>query len=258
MNRKRLLIGIIFVVIIAGAMFAVFAKNNDPSTATKKQSTPKQNQKPVSEQPGFNKKQHSVDDPTSIWVVTNKLRPLQPKNYKPTDLVIPDVPLRVPGHETMYLRREAATALEQLFAGAKTDGLILKLSSGFRSYDYQVNLYNGYVNSQGRETADTQSARPGYSEHQTGLAVDVRPTNGECDLEQCFGDMAEGQWVAANAYKYGFIIRYTKDNAQIAGYSYEPWHLRYVGIPLATELHNKNISTLEEFFGLDPAPDYSN
>jgi D-alanyl-D-alanine carboxypeptidase len=130
------------------------------------------------------------------------------------------------------------------------------LSSGYRSYDYQVGLYNGYVKSQGQATADTQSARPGYSEHQTGLAVDIEPASKKCELDACFADTPEGKWLVANAYKYGFILRYTQDKTAVTGYAYEPWHFRYVGTPLATEMHNQNVATLEEFFNLPVAPDY--
>jgi D-alanyl-D-alanine carboxypeptidase len=112
------------------------------------------------------------------------------------------------------------------------------------------------VNVQGKAVADSQSARPGYSEHQTGLAVDVEPTSRKCEVEACFGDTPEGKWVAANAHKFGFIIRYPKNMQSVTGYIYEPWHIRYVGKELAGEMHKQNIATLEQFFGLEAAPDY--
>jgi zinc D-Ala-D-Ala carboxypeptidase len=208
-------------------------------------------------EPIFDKNQLSIDDPASIWVVTNKQRPLRPQNYIPADLVFPLVRLRVPGNESMQLRTEAAGALEEMFAGASNDGIELMLSSGYRSYKYQVNLYGSYVKSQGQAQADTQSARPGYSEHQTGLAADLRPINGKCELEQCFGDLPEGKWVAENAHTYGFIIRYPAQSKQVVGYEYEPWHIRYVGKDLAAEYIRTNATTLEGFFDLLPAPDYS-
>jgi D-alanyl-D-alanine carboxypeptidase len=198
---------------------------------------------------GFNKTQYSTTDPDSIWVIVNKPLPLNPIDYTPKDLVTPDVPLRVPGNESMQLRKVTATALEKLIAGAKGDGYDLMLASGYRSYTYQVNLYNGYVKSSSQAEADKTSARPGHSEHQTGLALDVEPTTKKCELDACFGDLPEGKWVAANAYKYGFIIRYPADKVDVTGYDYEPWHIRYVGVPLATELHDKGVKTLEEFFG---------
>jgi D-alanyl-D-alanine carboxypeptidase len=110
-------------------------------------------------------------------------------------------------------------------------------------------LYNGYVAKDGQAAADRYSAKPGTSEHQTGLAMDVCLANSGCSLEQAFGDTPAGKWVAANAHKYGFIVRYLPGKDAITGYEYEPWHLRYVGIELATELQRNN-KTMEEFFGL--------
>ena len=207
---------------------------------------------------GFNKKQYSLTDPTSIWVIVNKQHPLNPKDYAPSDLVVPNVPLRVPGNESMEVRQVTATALEAMFAAAKTQGINLMLSSGYRSYVYQVNLYNGYVQSQGQAAADTESARPGYSEHQTGLAADLEPVSRNCEVEQCFAATPEGEWLVANAYKYGFIIRYTADKVPVTGYEYEPWHVRYVGTALSNEMHKDGIETLEEFFGVSGGQSYAN
>lgn len=208
--------------------------------------------------PGFNKQQFSLDNPNSLWVVANKQRPLQPTSYQPTDLVAPNVALRLNADtQEMQMRKSTATAIEQLFAAAKQDGYDLLVSSAFRSREYQEGLYNTYVRQQGRAVADTQSARPGHSEHQTGLAVDIGAASRECEIEECFGDMPEGKWVAANAYKFGFIVRYQKDKQSITGYIYEPWHLRFVGKELAAELHKQGTPTLEEFFGLPAAPDYN-
>ena len=205
----------------------------------------------------FNKQRLSLTDPSSLWVIANKHRPLQPKTYTPSDLVVPDVPLRLTAKDDeMKLRREAAGALRALFAEAEQKGLKLMVSSAYRSYSFQTGLYNRYVQQQGQATADTQSARPGFSEHQTGLAVDVEPASRTCEVEACFGDTPEGQWVAANAYKYGFIIRYQEGEQDTTGYVYEPWHLRYVGQDLSQELYQQGNPTLEDFFGLEPASDY--
>lgn len=204
----------------------------------------------------FNKTLFSTTDPTSIWVVVNKKHPLNPIDYVPADLRMPNVPLRVPGNESMQLRAVSATALEQLFAGAKADGLSLMVSSGYRSYVYQTNLYGGYVKSDGQAQADQESARPGYSEHQTGLAVDIEPAARDCELEQCFATTPEGKWLDANAYKYGFIHRYTPDKVSITGYESEPWHFRYVGQALAGQMQSTGITTLEEFFGISGGQSY--
>jgi D-alanyl-D-alanine carboxypeptidase len=206
----------------------------------------------------FDKKQHSIDAADSTWLVVNKTRPLNPPDYKPANLVAPGIPLRLStADEEMLMRADAARALGQLNAGVKAEtGLEIMLASAYRSYGFQRGLYNRYVSEQGQETADQQSARPGYSEHQTGLAADVEPTSRECEVEDCFADTKEGKWVAANAYKYGFVIRYPENRQRTTGYIYEPWHLRYVGADLATAVHEAGDPTLEEFFGLPAAPDY--
>lgn len=190
---------------------------------------------------------------TLSWVV-NKRRPLNPKTYVPPNLVFPNVRLRVPGNESMKIRADVGAAIEQLFAAATAAGHSPMLSSGYRSYSYQVSLYGSYVKSQGQAEADKQSARPGYSEHQTGLAFDICNA-GNCQLVQSFSDTPLGQWVAAHAHEYGFIIRYLNGKQGITGYIYEPWHLRYVGVDTATQVKNSG-KTLEEFFGLPAAPDY--
>ncbi len=205
----------------------------------------------------FDKKQHSLDEPGSVWVITNKHRPLTPKDYKPNDLVAPDVPLRLNASaEEMQVRREVGVALQAMFAAAKNEGLKLMVSSAFRSYDFQKGLYNRYVSQQGQAIADTQSARPGYSEHQTGLAVDLEPASRKCEVEACFADTPEGKWIAQHAHEYGFVVRYGKEQQAITGYIYEPWHVRYVGKSLAQEAHKKGNPPLETFFSLAAAPDY--
>lgn len=205
----------------------------------------------------FNPSLYSLTDPSSIWAVINKQRPLNPKEYVPADLKTPSVALRLSDtSSSMKLREEAATALMHLFAAAESNGTPLRLSSAYRSYTYQVGLYNGYVTKEGQNSADAESARPGYSEHQTGLAADVGNLNGACEVEVCFGDSPAGKWVAINGYKYGFIVRYPAGLTEVTGYEYEPWHLRYVGVDLATEMHRRDIQTLEQFFKLGSAANY--
>lgn len=246
MKKFPLIICIVLIVLVG---WFVFTQNRDTDTPKDSDSTNKQQ--------AFNKKLYSLDNPDSLWVIANKQRPLQPKSYEPTDLVAPDVALRLDaGAEEMQMRAEAATALEHMFADAKKDGLDLMVSSAFRSHDYQEGLYNTYVKQQGKAVADTQSARPGFSEHQTGWAVDVEPASRNCEVETCFADTPEGKWVAANAYRYGFVVRYHDGKQDVTGYIYEPWHLRYVGEALSEEVHKQGDPTLEEFFGLPPAPDY--
>lgn len=230
-------------------LIVVIAGSNNQTLSNFSRSSSKQS---------FNKKRLSVDDPNSLWVVVNKTRPLNPANYAPPDLITPNIPLRFSAdNDEMKLRRPAAEALETMVADAKKESVNLMNASAYRSYNLQTIVYNDFVKSQGKSTADTQSARPGFSEHQTGLAVDLEPTDRSCEVEDCFANTAEGKWLAKNAYKYGFILRYQPTTQSIVGYKYEPWHFRYVGQELATELKNQNNATLEDFFGLGSAPDYN-
>lgn len=188
-----------------------------------------------------------LGDPAGLSVLVNKSRPLNPASYAPGDLVN----ARGSGQ---YLRAEAAAWLNGLFQGAADAGTGgLAVVSGYRSYAQQQQLYAYYVSIYGQAQADLISARPGYSEHQTGLAVDVGNANGSCGLSTCFGDTAAGIWVAANAYKYGFIVRYPNGYTGTTGYSYEPWHLRYVGVDLATDMKRRGIPTMEQYFAGNPS-----
>jgi D-alanyl-D-alanine carboxypeptidase len=210
-----------------------------------------------SQQATFNKEQFSLTNPNSIWVVVNKHNPLQPKDYAPTDLVVPSIPLRTSASNgEMHLRKAAATALENMSADAKAQGVHFMLASGYRSYSLQVSVYGSEVKSYGQGKADTESARPGYSEHQTGLAMDLEDANRTCEVTDCFANLPEGKWLAANAYSYGFIIRYVPSKVAVTGYRYEPWHIRYIGTDLSTQMHKDNILTLEEFFSLPAASSY--
>ena len=143
------------------------------------------------------------------------------------------------------LTSTTTNAFYKMQAASKLENLNIYLSSGFRSYSTQDRIYNNYVARDGKVAADTYSARPGYSEHQSGLAFDVNQIN------DTFNDSAEAKWLANNCYKYGFILRYPKGKEDITGYKYESWHFRYVGVDLATKLYNNgNWITLEEYFGI--------
>lgn len=198
---------------------------------------------------------YPTDEASSIWVVVNKGRIL-PTSYAPANLVAPNVPLRLSSiNSEMHVRADTAAAMEKMFAAAKIDGISLKLESGYRSYAEQASVYAGYVSASGQQQADTFSARPGHSEHQTGLAADIEPSDRTCEVEQCFETTPEGKWLAANAYKYGFTIRYKKNTQNLTGYEFEPWHIRYVGIELAAQLNNSG-QTLEQYFNLPIYIDY--
>lgn len=204
----------------------------------------------------FDKRQQSLDNPASPWIIANKRRPLNPLQYVPP-LAAPDMKLRLNARTPeMQVSTQALADLERLAMAAEAAGRPLMLASGYRSYQSQVAVYNNEVKRYGQTQADRQSARPGHSEHQTGLAIDLAPASGQCMIEECFGELPEGKWLIAHAHEYGFIIRYPQGKEAVTGYLYEPWHLRYVGRELAAELHKQGNPTLEEFFGLPAAPTY--
>lgn len=142
------------------------------------------------------------------------------------------------------MTKDAALAFEEMAKAAKKDGYTVRAVSTYRSYSYQTNLYNNYASSDGKEKADTYSARAGFSEHQTGLAVDV--DNSKVSYTK-FGTTKEFGWMKENCYKYGFILRYTKETEFITGYMNEPWHYRYVGLEIAKYIHD-NPMTYEEYY----------
>lgn len=197
----------------------------------------------------------SLADPAREWVVVNKQRPLVPIDWEPDPVIAPaDMQRTVDGR----LRPAAADALTALVATAQAEGAgAIGLNSAFRSFSSQTRTYNGYVDSLGRDAADLQSARPGFSEHQTGLATDVAACDGGCGAIEDLGGTPQGAWVAANAWRFGFVVRYEDGYTPVTGYQAEPWHLRYIGPELAQVYHDGGYHTLEEFFGLPAAPDYA-
>lgn len=245
----------IAVLLIVGALF-VFAQradapmpdNSSESEQAAGEAEPIEADEPVQEL-GFDINKFAIDEPGSIWWIVNRERPL-PDGYVPPDLSVPDVRLRLAASaEQMQFSDRAIPAVESMFAAANSDGVELVFGSGYRSEALQAQFYNSYVARDGQAAADRYSARPGTSEHQTGLAFDVTSVSGTCHLEVCFEDLPEGQWVGENAHRFGFIIRYLNGKEAITGYQYEPWHLRYVGEELANELHESG-QTMEEFFNL--------
>jgi D-alanyl-D-alanine carboxypeptidase len=172
----------------------------------------------------FNPPKYSIDEADSIWVVVNKQRQISPLKYQPTNLVFPAFP---------------------------------KPNSGFRNYKNQQGLYNRTRDTRGLAVAEKLSARPGHSEHQLGLAADFSVRGQGCVIMVCFGNTEAGKWLAENAHEYGFVLRYPKGYKPITGFQFEPWHFRYVGVELATEMNTRGIKTLEEFWKLESAPDYT-
>ena len=260
---RRLLLGLLVLAVLAAGVVLVVRGTRSPepvaapapapttSAAPVPSSTPPPTPAPTPTtsapaEPTFDRAQLSLDDPASSWVVVNKARPLSPVDYAPTDLV------SLGGR--YELRAEAAQAMQAMLAGAAAEGLTITVQSAYRSYDYQVGVFRNQVARFGEEQAEIQVARPGSSEHQTGLAADVG--GGGCDIDRCFGANEEGRWVAAHAAEYGYVVRYPDGKTDVTGFRYEPWHVRYVGVPLATELQRTGTATLEEFFALPAAPDY--
>lgn len=138
------------------------------------------------------------------------------------------------------MREDGAAALEEMFAAAKEEGINLAIVSGYRSYSKQSSIYSRKKASQGQAAADRVSARPGTSEHQLGLAMDLAK-KGSSQLNSAFGKTKEGQWVSANAYRFGFIVRYLDGYEDVTGYMYEPWHVRYVGLERAKEIYESGL-----------------
>ena len=207
----------------------------------------------------FDPPKYSIDEADSIWVVVNKQKQISPLKYQPESLAFPAFPKpKVQNPFGLQMREEAAIATVELATAMYEAGKgTLILNSGFRTYKNQQGLYNRTRDTQGLVVAEKLSARPGHSEHQLGLAADFSVRGQGCVIMVCFGNTEAGRWLAENAYEYGFVLRYPKGYKPITGFQYEPWHFRYVGIELSTEMRTKGIRTLEEFWGLESAPDYT-
>ncbi|WP_369381235.1 M15 family metallopeptidase [Lysinibacillus fusiformis] len=256
-NRLLLIMGALISVALIVSIFVVYNyKNNqvnsasneqpkstetnksteqDSSTTEKTDTTPETTEKPE-QQPdenGYLPNQTLPTEPTYIKgiLLANKIYPL-PSTFAPEE------------------NPEARKALNQMLEAAKQQGFDLVAFSGYRSFEYQTTLYNNYVNRDGQAAADRYSARPGYSEHQTGLAFDIGERGKEdVWLTEEFGETPAGQWLFAHAQEYGFILRFPQNKEEITGYMYESWHYRYVGKDVAKEIAKQSI-TLEEYLGV--------
>ncbi|KAB3536043.1 M15 family metallopeptidase [Alkaliphilus pronyensis] len=192
----------------------------------------------------------NVEDPEDILVLVNKERQL-PSDYVPSDLVIPNVSFSFSEDlPKKYMRKVAAEALEELFDEAEKDAIELFAVSGYRSYSRQKSIFEANVRRKGEKEANKTSAFPGQSEHQTGLAMDVSSRSVALRLTEELGNVKEGIWLKENAHRFGFIIRYPKGKETTTGYTYEPWHLRYVGKEEAEAIYSSDI-TLEEYLGFE-------
>lgn len=217
-------------------------KSQEPSSSPAPVTSVNSFPSPVSQEPSESPSASAELKYADGVLIVNKSYPV-PSDYEPENLIL------APGSSEEYLVPEVCDAFREMSSDAWSEGLTLWVQSGYRSYQRQNRIYNNYVSQHGREAADTFSARPGHSEHHTGLAFDLNT------ITDSFADTEEGKWVAANCYRYGFIIRYPKNKESITGYKYEPWHLRYLGRDLAEKVYNSGLC-LEEYFGL--TSQYSN
>ena len=189
-----------------------------------------------------------LSSPDSVTVIVNKQRPLDP-GHEPPDLV------PVAGSQ-VRLRAEAADALKSLRAAAAEADVPIAVHSAYRSYGEQAQTFEGWVAALGEDRAVARSARPGHSEHQTGLAVDVVATTGACRTIGCFGETPQAAWLAEHAHEHGWVVRYQEGAEAVTGYDAEPWHLRYVGVDVARAAVEAGATSLETLFGLPAAPGY--
>jgi zinc D-Ala-D-Ala carboxypeptidase len=196
----------------------------------------------------------SIDTASSVWVLVNKRNPLSPKSFVPANLVVPPMPY-ANGHR---LRSDAASALARMAAGSYAAGVgRIGIDTAYRSYATQKALYEKYLALKGRTWTDTWYLRAGYSEHQTGLTVDLLPIGrSSCRINDCIDETPQGVWLARNAWRYGFLLRYEKGRTSTTGVGFEPWHFRFVGTPLARAYHEGGWHTVEQFLDEPAAPTY--
>ena len=190
---------------------------------------------------------YDIDSAKSLQVVVNKKRPLNPVEYFPRGKVQIGYSWVAKPAADAYLLLKAAVSKAKLGT--------LCINSGYRSYSSQTLIHDAKVALLGKTAGEKLAARPGYSEHQTGLAMDISTTQLGCRIG-AFGASRASVWIAANAWQYGFVVRYPNGKTPITGYVWEPWHLRFVGLELAADMKAKNIATLEEYFALPAAPKY--
>ena len=181
---------------------------------------------------------------TEVPVVVRHLEEIDGCTYIDGILVANKVYSLSESYDPGGLTDETAEAFYQMTVDASNEGLNLYVGSDYRSYSEQVEIYNDYCTSYGWELADTFSARPGFSEHQTGMVIDCNT------IDDAFGETAEAEWIALHCAEYGFIISYPADKVDITGYQYEPWHIRYVGVDIAKEINELGLC-LEEYLGID-------
>lgn len=239
--RKRHLIISLIVLMVFALLLSGCGKHQKDEPAAQEE------QDPVEEQVRSDEDQAQLDQDIAdgYLIVVNKQNSL-PEDYKPDDLEGLKYYAEDRSPDARFLRKTAADHFHEMCEAAAADGVEIVSTTAYRSYEFQNQLYTGYVQSKGQEEADRVSARPGTSEHQAGMSADL--STGEIGYVngRSFGDSAAGHWIAEHCWDYGFIIRYPEGTEDITGYSYEPWHVRYVGMVAAREIHEENI-TLEEY-----------
>ncbi len=264
-RQKKIFIGLsvlIFIISVFGTIeFLIYSHSNsvlskinqtildnERSVETSKAIIAKRNEPVYITLPGADRIRALVDNyeaDDSIWALVSKTHPIS-TDYIPEKIKIPEVKTRTDkSDEERSVRGDMEPALIEMFSAAEADGYYLLIGSGYRSADLQAIYFNSLANSIGEEAANQSIARPGQSEHQTALATDISTITRECYISNCFATTDEGIWLAANSFKYGFVLRYPEGKESITGYSYEPWHFRYVGVDLATALHSSGL-TLDE------------
>jgi zinc D-Ala-D-Ala carboxypeptidase len=199
----------------------------------------------------------ALNDAKDTAVILNKQRPLNPIDYTPETLVTLPTTEFFDNARELRLAKPAADALLELAREMHSEGAgRLFLNSGYRSYDYQRQLFESKTEQYGLEGALIRSAKAGLVLAVTGLAADVSVTAQGCAIMNCFGETVAGKWLAENAWKHGYVVRYKEGFTEITGFTYEPWHLRYVGKPIARALKQSGYHTLEQFWRLPAAPTY--
>ncbi|MFJ7921296.1 D-alanyl-D-alanine carboxypeptidase family protein [Lysinibacillus fusiformis] len=256
-NRLLLIMGALISVALIVSIFVVYNyKNNQVNSASNEQPKSTETNKSTEQDSSTTEKTDTTPEtpekpeqqPDENGYLPNQTLPTQPTYIKGILLANKIYPL--PSTFAPEENPEARQALNLMLEAAKQQGFDLVAFSGYRSFEYQTTLYNNYVNRDGQAAADRYSARPGYSEHQTGLAFDIGERGKEdVWLTEEFGETPAGQWLFAHAQEYGFILRFPQNKEEITGYMYESWHYRYVGKDVAKEIAKRSI-TLEEYLGV--------
>ena len=249
LKRNRLLYTIVICTCMLGL---VGCENSEKFSSEQKENNTLIINNNNSEELAEKTKEHKIkevikEESNDIAKLVNKEFSLD-EGYKPEDLVVPNVRLYCSEREERsHLRYVAAKALEEMFRAAESEGIELYLVSAFRSSNYQEGLYNNSLMRRGEEYTNRYIAKPNHSEHQTGLVADISTKSMNYELEPHFRDTEEGKWLANNAHKYGFILRYKEGREAETGYSFEPWHFRYVGKELSEYVFENNL-ILEDLY----------